>query len=316
MVRPFRVTGGPGHTEVQIDVELLAYNYGGYGYSMVSWSAAVQGVAELNGTLTGGYIDSTAVFSWIHELNCGETYFLELRMDADTNGNTLLAYLTLVGPAGSPLGACCYGDCEVLAESECQERGGTYLGNGTECAPGNCPTTGACCDALTGVCVVASPQDCGLGGSRYDYLGDGSLCDPNPCATPVGACCASEGCTQTTEAECGGAFLGIGVDCGACATGVDQPAVPIDSKPRALPNPSSGATTITFSLAKPGWTSVRIYDSGGRLVRVLGVGEMTAGQHAMTWDGKSDAGAALPAGVYYSRVETGAGVVTGRVVRR
>ncbi|MBK8232065.1 MAG: T9SS type A sorting domain-containing protein [Candidatus Eisenbacteria bacterium] len=88
------------------------------------------------------------------------------------------------------------------------------------------------------------------------------------------------------------------------------------SFPFVAPNPSSGPTTISFSLAKPGWTSVQIFDAGGRVVRVLGVGEMSAGQHAMAWDGRSDAGEVVATGVYFSRVQSRAGVMNGRVVRR
>lgn len=91
---------------------------------------------------------------------------------------------------------------------------------------------------------------------------------------------------------------------------------PTQSSPTVAPNPTSGATTITFSLAHPGWTSVRIYDPAGRLVRTLEEGEMAAGPHTVTWDGNAESGEAERPGIYFSRVQTGAGVMSGRVVRR
>ena len=122
------------------------------------------------------------------------------------------------------------------------------------------------------------------------------------------------------EATCqgyGGSYQGDGVACtdSVCITSdVDAAVAPVDSKPRAYPNPSSGPTTITFSLAQPGWSSVRIFDAGGRLVRVLGVGEMSVGQHAMLWDGRNDEGEVVATGIYFTRVATGSNGMNGQVV--
>ena len=43
-----------------------------------------------------------------------------------------------------------------------------------------------------------------------------------------------------------------------------------------------------------------IFDCNGRVVRRLKSGPIAAGQHEFEWDGRTEAGAAAAAGVYYS----------------
>jgi len=45
-------------------------------------------------------------------------------------------------------------------------------------------------------------------------------------------------------------------------------------------------------------TSVGVYDKDGKLVRTLDLGSQAGGKVDFTWDGKDDAGEALPAGTY------------------
>ncbi len=72
------------------------------------------------------------------------------------------------------------------------------------------------------------------------------------------------------------------------------------------PNPFNPATTISYRLNAPGRTSLRIYDLSGRLIRNLLNGqELSAGVHESTWQGKNDAGQAVPSGVYLYRLEAG-----------
>jgi len=78
-------------------------------------------------------------------------------------------------------GACCLpGDtCAVLSETDCLNMGGTYLGNGTDCAGDPCaPTTGACCfDDAT--CQELTEADCTATGGTYQ--GDGVMCTTELC---------------------------------------------------------------------------------------------------------------------------------------
>lgn len=74
-----------------------------------------------------------------------------------------------------------------------------------------------------------------------------------------------------------------------------------------FPNPfrAGGATTIPFSVpeaidGRPG--RLVLYDLLGRTVRILLDGAMSAGEQATTWDGRTDSGVAVAAGVYVARL--------------
>lgn len=66
----------------------------------------------------------------------------------------------------------------------------------------------------------------------------------------------------------------------------------------ARPNPFTGNTSIAFQLSSEAAVNVSIYDVGGRLVRTLVNKAMAAGEHSITWDGKSDRGQSLSTGIY------------------
>jgi hypothetical protein len=71
------------------------------------------------------------------------------------------------------------------------------------------------------------------------------------------------------------------------------------------PNPFNPQTRITFDLAAATRTCLAVYDLHGALVRRLVDGEFAAGRHAVTWDGRDDAGQAVASGVYMARLEAG-----------
>lgn len=43
----------------------------------------------------------------------------------------------------------------------------------------------------------------------------------------------------------------------------------------------------------------------GQHVRDLVAGGLAAGEHAVTWDGRDDAGATMPSGIYFYRLQSG-----------
>jgi flagellar hook assembly protein FlgD len=60
------------------------------------------------------------------------------------------------------------------------------------------------------------------------------------------------------------------------------------------PNPFASSTTIQFNLAEPGAVRLEIYDVIGRKVATLVDGSLSAGTHAVSWDGSS-----VPNGIYF-----------------
>jgi len=65
------------------------------------------------------------------------------------------------------------------------------------------------------------------------------------------------------------------------------------------PNPLNPEAELTFSMARPGFAEVRMYDIQGRLVRTLLPGAfIAAGDHEVTIDGRGQRGERLSSGVY------------------
>jgi len=69
------------------------------------------------------------------------------------------------------------------------------------------------------------------------------------------------------------------------------------------PNPMNPKADILFTVSQPGHVRVAIYDLRGRLVSTLQDAQLTAGAHAVTWNGSTRTSAHAASGVYYVRVE-------------
>jgi hypothetical protein len=80
----------------------------------------------------------------------------------------------------------------------------------------------------------------------------------------------------------------------------------------AWPNPSAGRTSTAFVVPARtrGSVELQIVDVAGHEVRRLVRGEAASGRHVIEWDGRTDAGTAAPAGVYFF-----SGAIAGRRVR-
>lgn len=84
---------------------------------------------------------------------------------------------------------------------------------------------------------------------------------------------------------------------------------------RTSPNPFIGRARIAFSLVEAARVELRVYDLSGRLVRRLQGARLEAGEQAFDWDGRTDAGDAAPAGIYFVRLDAGARRVVGKIVK-
>jgi len=71
-----------------------------------------------------------------------------------------------------------------------------------------------------------------------------------------------------------------------------------------VPNPFNPATEIAYSLARPGYVSLVVFSTSGKVVRTLVDGFEAAGPHLATWDGTSDEADKLPSGIYFYRLTT------------
>ena len=78
----------------------------------------------------------------------------------------------------------------------------------------------------------------------------------------------------------------------------------------ATPNPFQTSASISFELAESGFTSIEIFDLTGRSVSTLANHEFTAGTQSVLWNGTSENGEPVSAGLYLCRIQFGATVET------
>ena len=75
------------------------------------------------------------------------------------------------------------------------------------------------------------------------------------------------------------------------------------------PNPFNPETWIPFQLAKDSIVRITIYDSTGKQVKLIDLGQLVAGNYvepskAILWDGKTDNGGLVASGSYFYQIES------------
>jgi hypothetical protein len=68
------------------------------------------------------------------------------------------------------------------------------------------------------------------------------------------------------------------------------------------PNPFNPATIIRFSLQDNQKVRLRIFDLNGKLTRILVDGELPAGEHTISWDGRNQSGGSVASGIYFYEI--------------
>ena len=109
-------------------------------------------------------------------------------------------------------------------------------------------------------------------------------------------------------------FAALLFDSTSSAAVGDGPALAFRLQQNA-PNPFHPATTIRFDLPRQARVSLRVYDVAGRMVRSLVDGAtLEAGRHEAAWNGRSESGSAVSAGLYFYRLQAGSFSETRRMV--
>ena len=73
-------------------------------------------------------------------------------------------------------------------------------------------------------------------------------------------------------------------------------------------------TELTFVLDQPAQIRLAVFDLSGRLIHELATGAFEAGSHSQLWNGRNAAGAILPGGVYFTRLDVNAGSYSRKLV--
>jgi hypothetical protein len=114
------------------------------------------------------------------------------------------------------------------------------------------------------------------------------------------------GAPEFPTGDPGKAFVYLDGHVAAAIGAAPTPAVHLSLE--SAPNPFAGQTSLRYTLASPGTVRLRVYDARGALVRRLVDGTRAAGSHEIAWDGRNDGGIALPSGVFFAELESGAEV--------
>lgn len=81
-----------------------------------------------------------------------------------------------------------------------------------------------------------------------------------------------------------------------------------------MPNPVSRRATFAFALYRPGHVSLTVYDVTGRRVARIAEGDLVAGEHRFSWDGRGADGQRLGSGIYLYELAMGGDRLTRRLV--
>jgi hypothetical protein len=98
-----------------------------------------------------------------------------------------------------------------------------------------------------------------------------------------------------------GALAGVGGPCDGCI----NPGLPVKfSLANALPNPTQGRMSISYSVPVPGSrVAIKVFDVRGRLTSALVDEPRTPGRYTASWDGRDESGKPVAPGIYFIRME-------------
>ncbi len=82
----------------------------------------------------------------------------------------------------------------------------------------------------------------------------------------------------------------------------------------AYPNPFNPNTTITYGLNTNSDVTIQIYDISGMLISTLQDNNQSQGWHTVKWDGTTNQGTQVPAGIYLSRITSNHDVKTAKLM--
>ncbi|MCP4545572.1 MAG: hypothetical protein GY835_03770 [bacterium] len=115
---------------------------------------------------------------------------------------------------------------------------------------------------------------------------------------------------------CGATIGAVGQGCsGGVGIADEVPVVTTPALQHNYPNPFNPTTTIAYDLPRACAVSLRILDVEGRMIATLRSGRTeAAGSHAVVWQGRDDAGNALPSGFYFAELKADGVETTQRML--
>lgn len=87
--------------------------------------------------------------------------------------------------------------------------------------------------------------------------------------------------------------------------GVSPSGIPTDAVANPFPNPFMAIVQFNFTLADSSLVNFVVKNTGGTTIRALMASILQRGTHALVWNGRDDADANVPSGLYLARVTYG-----------
>ena len=83
---------------------------------------------------------------------------------------------------------------------------------------------------------------------------------------------------------------------------------------KAYPNPFNGPTNIIYTLSKPGYVTINIFDLTGRLISGFDLGLQQAGRQNLQWSPSNYSYMELSSGMYIYQIKTGKTINDGKML--
>ena len=83
---------------------------------------------------------------------------------------------------------------------------------------------------------------------------------------------------------------------------------------KAYPNPFNGPTNIIYTLSKPGYVTINIFDLTGRLISGFDLGLQQVGRQNLHWSPSDHSTMGLSSGMYIYQIETGKTITDGKML--
>ncbi|MCX6828933.1 MAG: T9SS type A sorting domain-containing protein [candidate division Zixibacteria bacterium] len=80
------------------------------------------------------------------------------------------------------------------------------------------------------------------------------------------------------------------------------------------PNPFNPSTTIAFEIPRAAFMNLSVFNILGEKVATLLDSRVTAGHHAISWDGTTDNGHSVSSGVYFYQLKSGSTVFSKKML--
>jgi len=80
------------------------------------------------------------------------------------------------------------------------------------------------------------------------------------------------------------------------------------------PNPFNPSTTVLFQINKTDVVQFKIFNIGGQLVYKSNLGKITAGEHEIYWNGKTNDGRNLSSGMYLYQISSSNSIKTNKML--